>query len=56
MPLPIPNKEETKSKFISRCVSDSVMDTEFPNITQRIAVCQSQWTKKDEKQTTKKPK
>lgn len=54
MPLPIPKKDEQKSQFISRCVSDNTMSMEFPNITQRIAVCQGQWGKKDKKQTTKK--
>jgi hypothetical protein len=56
MPIPQPKKDETKSQFISRCVSDNVMSNEFPNITQRIAVCQSQWNDKDKKQTTKKEK
>ena len=54
MPIPTPKKDETKSQFISRCVSDSVMSNEFPNITPRIAVCQGQWGKKDKTTTTKK--
>lgn len=56
MPIPTPNKEEKKSSFISRCMVDNVMTNEFPNVAQRVAVCQSQWDNKDKKQTTKKTK
>jgi len=56
MPLPTPNKEETKDKFVSRCIENDVMNEEFPNLTQRIAVCVSQWDNKDKKQTTKEKK
>jgi hypothetical protein len=48
MPLPKPKTDETKSEFISRCMSDSIAESEFPNVSQRVAVCQSQWDKKDE--------
>jgi len=41
MPLPKPNKSEDKNKFISRCVSDSSMKSEFPDNDQRFAVCYS---------------
>jgi hypothetical protein len=56
MPLPFPEKEEQKSEFISRCVSDKVMITEFPNVAQRIAVCQTQFAKpkKEKNKQTKK--
>tara|TARA_R100000734_G_scaffold10486_1_gene7911 strand:+ start:1221 stop:1805 length:585 start_codon:yes stop_codon:yes gene_type:complete len=43
MPLPIPKKEEKKSEFIARCMSDQVMVGEFPNVAQRVAVCQKQF-------------
>lgn len=48
MPLPIPNKNEAKDEFISRCIEDNKASEEFPNLTQRIAVCVSQWDKKDD--------
>ena len=48
MPLPIPNKNEPKDAFISRCIETEIMNKDFPNLTQRIAVCVSQWDRKDE--------
>lgn len=52
MPLPIKQKEETDSEFISRCAV-KIAD-EFPEMTQRLAVCYSQLEKfkmsKDEKE------
>ena len=47
MPLPTPKKEETKDGFVSRCIENDVMNDEFPNLSQRIAVCVSQWDNKD---------
>ena len=46
MPLPTRRKDEEKSDFMSRCVSDPKMLKEFPDIKQRIAVCVSQNKKK----------
>ena len=47
MPLPTPNKdEEIRDEFISRCISDSKTELEFPNLTQRVAVCVNQWDRK----------
>ena len=43
MPLPRPRKGETQKKFISRCMSNDVMNSEFPDEDQRAAVCHSQW-------------
>lgn len=43
MPLPKPNKGESKDKFISRCMGSSTMNSEFPDQKQRAAVCYSQW-------------
>ena len=48
MPLPTPKIDEKKSEFISRCIVDVTSKNEFPNVAQRIAVCQSQWDRKDE--------
>ena len=55
MPIPIPKKEEKKSEFMSRCMSNEVMNVEFPNVAQRIAVCQTQFDNPSKtKKTTKK--
>lgn len=46
MPLPTPDKNESMSKFISRCMGDSVTKKEFPDRDQRASVCRSQFNKK----------
>lgn len=43
MPLPVPKSTETQEKFISRCIANSVMNREYPNREQRLAVCYSIW-------------
>lgn len=53
MPLPTPKEDEEKDEFVSRCIENDVMNDEFPNLTQRIAVCVSRWDNKDKKQTKK---
>jgi hypothetical protein len=54
MPLPTPNKDESKDGFVSRCMETEVMNDEFPNLTQRIAVCVAQWDNKDKPKKEKK--
>jgi len=46
MPLPSPNKDERASSFIQRCVRDSITISEFPDIKQRVAICQQQYDNK----------
>lgn len=41
MPLPDKNKDEGKDKFISRCMSNPKMQSEYPDQKQRVAVCMS---------------
>lgn len=48
MPLPKPNKDETRDAFISRCIEDNVTNEEFPNLSQRVAVCINLFEEKDE--------
>lgn len=43
MPLPKPNDGETKDEFIDRCMADDTMQDEFPDESQRYAVCLAQW-------------
>ena len=42
--MPIPKKEssETNIKFLTRCMSDKVMVSEYPNEKQRFSVCVAQ--------------
>jgi hypothetical protein len=51
MPLPIPNKQEEQSKFVSRCMTDDIMKSEYSDDKQRAAVCYSQY--KSRKKTAK---
>jgi len=41
MPLPEKSIKETKDEFITRCVNDSKMKTEYPDSKQRAAICYS---------------
>jgi hypothetical protein len=41
MPLPKPRTNESESVFIDRCISDAEVQSEFPEMNQRIAVCNS---------------
>ena len=48
MPLPKPNKNEVKEKFLTRCMGNTAMNKEFPDKTQRFAVCNTLWKKAKE--------
>ena len=39
MPIPTPQADETKKKFMSRCMGDKYMNSKFPDQAQRYAVC-----------------
>lgn len=52
MPLPTPSGNESESEFISRCMGDDIAMSEFPDDKQRYAVCQTQFTKKEDDQMT----
>lgn len=39
MPLPKPRTNESEKDFIDRCIIDAVVQNEFPELDQRIAVC-----------------
>lgn len=45
MPIPSRRASESKDEFISRCISDSKMRSEFPDSKQRAAVCYSNFKK-----------
>ena len=46
MPLPKPRAEESDNQFISRCIIDDTMLSEYPNRSQRYAVCSNLLTQK----------
>ena len=50
MPLPKPKKGESEDDFVSRCVSNDTIQSEFPNQDQRVAVCLGRFRKKSEEQ------
>ena len=43
MPIPKPTGEETEKEFISRCMGDEVMNSEYPKEEVRAGICYSQW-------------
>lgn len=49
MPLPQPNKGEEEKDWISRCMSNPTMKSEYDDNDQRLAVCYSIWRDKDKK-------
>ncbi len=46
MPIPSPRKGQSKNDFISSCMSDDVMNSEFSDSKQRYAICISKWEEK----------
>jgi hypothetical protein len=51
MPIPKLLPKEQAGEFMQRCIMDPVMVREYPNIDQRIAVCQNQLTENASKQS-----
>jgi len=45
MPIPTPNKGETKEEFISRFMSNEFIKKEYPDNKQRLAIAYYQWKK-----------
>lgn len=50
MPLPKPKPGESQNDFIGRCVSDPIMESEFPRQDQRLIICYVQFRGKNKKQ------
>ena len=42
MPIPQPRPDETTDDFLQRCMADGVMLLDFPDPSQRFAICQQQ--------------
>ena len=49
MPIPKPRKGEKEKDFLARCMSNEAMNKEYPDNKQRMAICGTQWRKKDKK-------
>lgn len=43
MPIPKPQKDESKKDFIQRCITDEKMKSEYTDIDQRVAVCSTSY-------------
>jgi hypothetical protein len=54
MPIPKLLPREQAGEFVQRCIMDSVMVKEFPDINQRIAVCRNQLTENASQQSKNK--
>ena len=44
--MPTPEKDEEQDDFIGRCMVSGTMSSEYPDESQRVAVCSTQWEKK----------
>ena len=45
MPLPTPSAGQSKDDFMSQCMGNDIMNSEYPDQSQRAAVCNAQWSK-----------
>lgn len=48
MPIPTPSAGQTKDGFLTSCMADPTMTSEYPDTPQRYAVCLAQWTNRSE--------
>ncbi len=55
MPLPKPKKGEKQKEWLSRCAADPVMNREFPDNDQRLAVCHSAWRNRNKAKKAMRP-
>ena len=52
MPIPKPIADETEQEFISRCMGDETMNSEYES-EQRMAICSVAWNEKNVKNMSK---
>ena len=52
MPLPTKKSDESKEEFMSRCMGDDIMNSEFSDPKQRAAVCNSQFEQRKKQKGT----
>lgn len=43
--MPTPKKNETKDKFISRCIATTLKDKGAKNTAQAVAICNYVWAR-----------
>ncbi|MDP2720238.1 MAG: HK97 family phage prohead protease [Dehalococcoidia bacterium] len=43
MPIPKPTTDESQEDFLARCAGDDIMNDEYPDKDQRVAVCYQSW-------------
>lgn len=43
-PMPMPMTDESRQDFMSRCMGDDMMMSDYPETDQRAAVCMRQWS------------
>lgn len=48
MPLPEPQDDETEDEWMDRCMANDTMNEEYPDDSQRYAVCADMWENKDD--------
>ena len=51
MPIPKPNTDESRQDFITRCMGDDTMASEYTDSDQRLAVCTSEYDSNKEDST-----
>lgn len=51
MPLPQPGEKESKKDYIQRCMANKVTNDDYPNNSQRYAVCNSVYDRAIKKRT-----
>lgn len=49
MPLPKPNENEKRDQFIDRCMADETMNEEYSDNSQRFAVCNNIYDRRNER-------
>jgi len=49
MPIPKPKAKEKEQDFVSRCMGNSVMVKDYPDQSQRAAICYSEYSKRKKK-------
>ncbi len=50
MPLPKPEKDEKEKDWLSRCMGEAIMVSDYEDTKQRYAICNSIWRKSEMKE------
>jgi hypothetical protein len=48
MPIPTPREGEDRTQFLTRCMDDPIARVEFQDVEQRLAVCMTQWDRRND--------